>query len=196
MRPKTMMKALAAGAAMTFALSPVGAAAWSLEEAAKPYSGTTVDVFFLLRPGYEAAKQMLPEFEEKTGIKVNITDLPYENALGEQVRDFVAGGDLDIALIDLVWIGNFAENEWIVPAEKFINNPELADPELDLDDFFPLTLDAFGTWNDQLYGLPFDNYSGLLFYNRCMLEEAGFDGPPQTWGDLKDKYGPALTKDG
>ena len=193
---KSMVRALACGAAVALALSPVTASAWSLEEAAKPYAGTTVDVFFLLRPGYEAAKQMLPEFEEKTGIKVNITDLPYENALGEQVRDFVAGGDLDIALIDLVWIGNFAENEWIVPAEKFINNPELADPELDLDDFFPLTLDAFGTWNDQLYGLPFDNYSGLLFYNRCMLEEAGFDGPPQTWGDLKDKYGPALTKDG
>lgn len=196
MRPKTMMKALAAGAAMTFALSPVGAAAWSLEEAAKPYSGTTLDVVFLLRPGYAAAKQMLPEFEEKTGIKINITDLPYENALGEQVRDFVANGDLDIALIDLVWIGNFAENGWIVPAEKFINDPALADPDLDLDDFFPLLLDAFGSWDGKLYGLPFDNYSGLLFYNKCMLEDAGFDGPPATWEELKDKYGPALTKDG
>jgi len=191
-----MMKALAAGAAMTFALSPVGAAAWSLEEAAKPYSGTTLDVVFLLRPGYAAAKQMLPEFEEKTGIKIDITDLPYENALGEQVRDFVANGDLDIALIDLVWIGNFAENGWIVPAEKFINDPALADPDLDLDDFFPLLLDAFGSWDGKLYGLPFDNYSGLLFYNKCMLEDAGFDGPPATWEELKDKYGPALTKDG
>ena len=35
-----------------------------------------------------------------------------------------------------------------------------------------------------------------MFYNRCMLEEAGFDGPPQTWAELKDVYGPALTKDG
>ena len=60
-----------------------------------------------------------PKFEQKTGIKVNITTVPYENALGEQVRDFVAGGDLDIALIDLVWIGNFAENGWIEPIDKF-----------------------------------------------------------------------------
>ena len=29
-----------------------------------------------------------------------------------------------------------------------------------------------------------------------MLEAAGFDGPPATWAELKDKYGPALTKDG
>ncbi|MGF1475811.1 MAG: ABC transporter substrate-binding protein [Geminicoccaceae bacterium] len=178
----------------TTALSEAGA--WSLEEAAEPYAGTEVEVVFLLRPGYEAAKEMLPEFEEKTGIKINIIDHPYENALGEQVRDFVAQGDLDIALIDLVWIGNFAENNWIVPITEFTENPDLADPELDLDDFFPLVLDAFGGWNGEIYGLPFDNYSGLLFYNSCMLEEAGFDGPPETWGELKDDYGPALTGDG
>ncbi|WP_159588121.1 ABC transporter substrate-binding protein [Chelativorans xinjiangense] len=196
MSMKSTIKRLTGGAALALALSPVTAFAWSLEEAAQPYAGTTVDVVFLLRPGYEAAKKMLPEFEEKTGIKVNVTDMPYENALGEQVRDFVANGDFDIALVDLVWIGNFAENEWIVPAEKFINDPALADPDLDLEDFFPLVLDAFGSWGGTLYGLPFDNYSGLLFYNQCMLEEAGFDGPPETWGELKDEYGPALTKDG
>ena len=60
---------------------------WSLEEAAAPYAGTTVDVVFLLRPGYDAIEAMLPEFEEATGINVNIISHPYENALGEQVRE-------------------------------------------------------------------------------------------------------------
>ena len=106
--------------------------------------------------------------------------MPYENALGEQVRDFVAQGDLDLALIDLVWIGNFAENGWIEPIETFTSNPELADPDLDLDDFFPLVLNAFGGWNGTIYGLPFDNYSGLLFYNKCMLD----GGLRQAAGDL------------
>jgi multiple sugar transport system substrate-binding protein len=196
MRLMSHVSSIALAAALAFGTVIDDAKAWSLEEAAKPYAGTEVEVVFLLRPGYEAAKQMLPEFEEKTGIKINIIDHPYENSLGEQVRDFVAQGDLDIALIDLVWIGNFAENDWIVPIEKFTSNPDLLDPELDIDDFFPLVLNAFGGWNDTVYGLPFDNYSGLLFYNRCMLEEAGFDGPPATWDDLKDTYGPALTKDG
>jgi multiple sugar transport system substrate-binding protein len=177
-------------------LGSAQASEWTLEKAAAPYAGTTVDVVFLLRPGYEAAEAMLPEFEEKTGIKVNIVKHPYENALGEQVRDFVAGGDFDIALIDLVWIGNFAENEWIVPIDKFTSNPDLLDPELDLEDFFPLVLNAFGGWGGTIYGLPFDNYSGLLFYNDCMLKEAGFDRPPETWQEVMDVYGPALTKDG
>ncbi len=190
---QTSAFALAASAVM---VAGGQAQAWSLEEAAKPYAGTELEVLFLDRPGYNAAIQMLPEFEAATGIKVNYTTVPYENALGEQVRDFVAGGDLDIALIDLVWIGNFAENGWIVPIETFTANADLADPALNMDDFFPLVVNAFGGWNGVTYGLPFDNYSGLMFYNRCMLEEAGFDGPPETWQELKDVYGPALTKDG
>ncbi|EPX87586.1 carbohydrate ABC transporter substrate-binding protein, CUT1 family [Rubellimicrobium thermophilum DSM 16684] len=192
---KSHISAVALAAASLAGLA--GAAqAWSLEEAAKPYAGTVVDVVFLDRPGYNAIREMLPEFEAATGITINITTMPYENALGEQVRDFVAGGDLDLALIDLVWIGNFAENGWIVPIEEFTSNPDLVDPELDLEDFFPLVLNAFGAWNGVVYGLPIDNYSGLLFYNRCMLEEAGFDRPPETWEELKDVYGPALTGDG
>jgi multiple sugar transport system substrate-binding protein len=184
--------ALAASAALTTGQ----AQAWSLEEAAKPYAGTVVDVVFLDRPGYNAIKEMLPDFESKTGIKINITTMPYENALGEQVRDFVAQGDLDMALIDLVWIGNFAENGWIVPSDTFTKNPALADPELDMADFFPLVLNAFGSWNGVNYGLPLDNYSGLLFYNKCMLKDAGFDKPPATWQEVMDTYGPALTKNG
>ena len=195
-----MLRNLLCSAALA-SLTATGAMAdghgWSLKKAAAPYAGTTVDVVFLLRPGYEAIEAMLPAFEEETGININIIKHPYENALGEQVRDFVAGGDLDIALIDLVWIGNFAENDWILPlAEVQAKYPDAVDPKLDMDDFFPLVLNAFGGWNDTVYGLPFDNYSGLMFYNRCMLEEAGFDGPPATWQELKDVYGPALTKNG
>jgi multiple sugar transport system substrate-binding protein len=194
---KLIRQVSALALAATTALATGGMAqAWTLEEAAKPYAGTELEVLFLDRPGYNAALKMLPEFEAATGIKVNVTTVPYENALGEQVRDFVAGGDLDIALIDLVWIGNFAENGWIEPIEKFTSNPALADPALDMPDFFPLVLNAFGGWNGTVYGLPFDNYSGLLFYNKCMLKDAGFDRPPETWQELKDVYGPALTKDG
>src|SRR5690349_16385853 len=41
--------------------------------------------------------------------------------------------------------------------------------------------------------MPVDCYSGLLFYNKCMLKKAGFDRPPDTWMELRDVYGPALT---
>ena len=197
-RTGTSALALAAVVALSAPALSASHSDWSYAKAAESaeLSGTTVDVVFLLRPGYEAGEEMLKDFTEETGIEVNIIKHPYENALGEQVRDFVAGGDLDVALIDLVWIGNFVENGWVEPISTFTSNEAITNPDLDIDDFFPLVLEAFGGWNGEIYGLPFDNYSGLLFYNRCMLEEAGFDGPPTTWAALKDEYGPALTKDG
>ena len=50
--------ALASAAALGM---PGGAGAWTLEEAAKPYAGTELEVLFLDRPGYNAAITMLPE---------------------------------------------------------------------------------------------------------------------------------------
>ncbi|APF38507.1 sugar ABC transporter [Chelatococcus daeguensis] len=173
--------------------APAQAQDWSLEKAAEPLKGTQINVVFLDRPGYRAIIQLLPEFEKKTGIKVNYEIVPYESSREKQVLNFSSNGDLTIALVDLVWIGEFAENGWIVPVEKFTSDPAITDPKLNLDGFFPLLLDAFGSWGGKVYGLPFDNYSGLLFYNQCMLQEAGFDKPPETWQELYETYAPKLT---
>lgn len=170
---------------------------WDLATAAEPYAGLTINAYFLPRPGYAAAIELIPQFEEITGINVTYEQIPYENTHEREVLDFVSGAaTYDVILIDVVWIGEFAANGWAVPLSTFYEDPALADPNLNLDGFFPILLESFGTWDGVIYGLPFDNYSGLLFYNRCMLEEAGFDGPPETWQELLDVYGPALTKDG
>jgi multiple sugar transport system substrate-binding protein len=169
---------------------------WNLATAAKPYRGITVTASFLPRPGYEAAIQLIPEFEKITGIKVKWESIYYEKMRNALVVHFTGDKPIfDIILIDVPWIGEFASAGWVAPLAPFYNNPALADPGLDLNDFFPLLLNAFGTWDNIIYGLPFDNYSGLLFYNKCMLKEAGFNLPPATWQELKDRYGPALTKD-
>jgi multiple sugar transport system substrate-binding protein len=52
-------------AAVTAALG--AGLAWTLQEAAKPYAGTELEVLFLDRPGHNAAIQMLPEFEAAMG---------------------------------------------------------------------------------------------------------------------------------
>jgi len=117
--------------------------------------------------------------------------------LEKEVRDFSSNGDLSIALVDLVWIGTFADSDWIVPLDELKQKyPGIFDPNYDIDDFFPLILNAFGGWNGKIYGPPFDNYSGLLFYNKQMLKDAGFDKPPETWDQLLNEYAPKLTKNG
>jgi len=190
----------AAGASLPLVSRPTPALArqetWSLAKAAEPYKGVEINAPFLQRPAYAAAAKMIPEFESESGIKVAFETMPYENSREKQILAFTAGtAQYDVALIDLVWLGEFAASEWIVPLERFYDDPDLADPALDLDGFFPILLEATGTWNGVIYGLPFDNYSGFLYYNRDMLNEAGFAEPPESWQVLYDQYGPALTKD-
>lgn len=189
MRKKLWGAIAFAGALMT----SVSAMAWTLEEAAQPYKGTNIKAIFLDRPGYAAAIKLLPEFEKKTGIKVNYEIVPYENSRERQVLDFTGGGEIDVVLTDVVWIGEFAGNGWLEPVKTFTDNAKLADPKLNLKGFFPILLESFGTWGDEVYGLPFDNYSGLLYYNKCTLQQAGFDKPPATWDELMNVYAPKLT---
>ncbi|ADH64891.1 extracellular solute-binding protein family 1 [Allomeiothermus silvanus DSM 9946] len=187
--------ALVTALTLCICIGGIGAAqGWSLAEAAKPYAGTSIKAIFLDRPGYKAAAKLLPEFEKITGIKVNTEVIPYENTREKIVLDMTArGGEYDVVLTDVVWIGEFASNGWLVPLEKFYNDPKLADPALNLKGFFPILLDSFGTWDKKIYGLPFDNYAGLLFYNKCMLQKAGFSKPPATWEELLKVYAPKLT---
>jgi len=193
---KTLLAILGA-CAITTSLITFGAgqarAEWDIAKAAEPFKGEQINVIFLDRPGYRAIIKLLPDFEKKTGIKVNYEIVPYENTREKQVLNFNAKGDLTLALVDLVWIGEFAENGWILTIEKFSGDAAITDPGLNLKGFFPLLLDAFGSWGGKTYGLPFDNYSGLLFYNQCHLKAAGFDKPPATWAELKDVYAPKLT---
>ncbi|MDE3012059.1 MAG: sugar ABC transporter substrate-binding protein [Pseudomonadota bacterium] len=194
---KSLLGVLSAALIATFAVpaAPVLAAApWAIEKAAAPLKGTKIKVLFLDRPGYRAIIKLLPEFEKQTGIKVNYEVVPYENAREKQVLNFTSKGDITLALVDLVWIGEFAENGWIVPVDKFSGDASITDPNLNLPGFFPLLLNAFGSWDGKVYGLPFDNYSGLMFYNQCMLKDAGFDRPPQTWDELMNVYAPKLTR--
>jgi multiple sugar transport system substrate-binding protein len=191
---RTMLGACAIAACVMGGGVMPAQAEWDIAKAAAPFKGQQINVIFLDRPGYRAIIKLLPEFEKKTGIKVNYEIVPYENTREKQVLNFNAKGDLTLALVDLVWIGEFAENGWIDPIENFSKDASITDPNLNLKGFFPLLLDAFGSWGGKVYGLPFDNYSGLLFYNQCQLKEAGFDKPPSTWAELKDVYAPKLTK--
>lgn len=196
-RVTILLVCLAALLALTSFSTVAAQEAWDLAKAAEPYRGITINAAFLDRPGYEAAIALTPQFEEITGIDVTWEQNPYENTREIEVLDFTSDqANYDIVLIDVVWIGEFAANGWVVPLNTFYEDPALGDPNLNLEGFFPILLESFGTWDGVVYGLPFDNYSGLMYYNRCMLENAGFDAPPATWEELLNTYGPALTKDG
>ncbi len=192
--------AITAAAALCMgAVQGMGAAraqTWSLASAAAPYKGTAITVVGLDRPSYKIAQQLTPQFEKETGIRVTWNIFPYEDTLKEETLNFVSNSQqFDAILSDVVWPVNFADPGWVLPLDHFTGDAKLADPALDMKDFFPVWLASF-TVNGKLYGLPFDSYAGLLYYNKSMLKAAGFDHPPATWQELAEVYAPKLTDKG
>ncbi|MBW4035177.1 MAG: sugar ABC transporter substrate-binding protein [Proteobacteria bacterium] len=191
---KPSVKSLLLGsacAAAVLGLAP-NAHAWSLQQAAAPYKGETVTVVGLDRPSYKAAQKLTPEFEKETGIHVKWVTYPYENSLKAETLNFVShSGQFDAILSDVVWPVDFTKANWVVPIKDFMANKDLADPNIDVKDFFPVWRHAF-TIKGQLVGLPFDSYAGLLYYNKKILKEHGFSGPPKTWNELLTDYAPKL----
>jgi multiple sugar transport system substrate-binding protein len=79
------MKKLICSLVVSLLASITFAQEWSVATAAEPYQGTTIKALFLDRPGYAAAIELIPQFEEATGINVEWEILPYENSRERQI---------------------------------------------------------------------------------------------------------------
>jgi trehalose/maltose transport system substrate-binding protein len=51
--------------------------------------------------------------------------------------------------------------------------------------FYTALFDS-STYNDKIYGIPFFNDCGLLYYREDLLEASGFSAPPETWDQLQE----------
>src|SRR5690606_33186071 len=76
--------------------------------------------------------------------------------------------------LDVVWTAEFAANQWVV---------ELPQDKFPLDDLIPATVTT-ATYFDKLYGVPFITNAELLFSRTDLLEQAGLDGPPETFEEM------------
>ena len=78
------------------------------EEKAKG-SGETLTVLYMSGVYADAAKSMVDEFEEKTGAKVEVIDMPYTELHQKMLLDFTSGaGTYDVIDVASQWDGEFA----------------------------------------------------------------------------------------
>ena len=194
MRKKLWGAIAFAGALMT----SVSAMAWTLEEAAQPYKGTNIKAIFLDRPGYRGGDQAAARVREEDRHQGQLRDRP----LREQPREGSPELHRRRRARRSPWStsSGSASSPRTAGSSRSRNSPDdakLTDPEPQSEGLLPAPAglpSAPGA--AKIYGLPFDNYSGLLFYNKCMLKEAGFDKPPATWDELMNVYAPKLTDAG
>ena len=149
------------------------------ETAADPlraYEGTTINVMLENHASSVALKELLPEFEELTGIKVNLEILPYEEMPAKILMAFNMGSsDYDIVMNDSLATSGYVANDYIYALDEFAAN-EAINQFVNLDDYVPTYLNALKR-DGALYGLPVYGESTFLMYRKDLFEQFGLSVP-------------------
>lgn len=150
---------------------------------------TTVDIVFsqskTLGADRQAFDNLLQEFsKENPGIRVILRELPNSSDRQHQYYLTSLGGgatDIDLLAIDVVWVSEFAQANWLVPFSLTAEEKRA---------FLPGTLRAC-TYGENLVALPWYTDSGLLYYRRDLLDKYGVD-VPKTWQEMAKACGKIL----
>lgn len=150
----------------------------------KPYAGVTISALLEGHSTSEALQQMLPEFEEATGIKVELEIIPYSDLTSKALINFGSKtGRYDIVMDDAVKGVGYANAGYIEPLDAYMSNSEL-NQYFDQSDLVPKYFDAMKIDGAQ-YGMPVYGESTFLMYRKDLFEEYGIK-VPETMDELKE----------
>jgi ABC-type glycerol-3-phosphate transport system substrate-binding protein len=129
--------------------------------------GQTINLLMEGVPDTFIIQDMLPEFEEETGIEVEFEIVNYAQMHAKLIPQLMANeGAYDAIVVDNYWAGEFPAAGWLVPLGDMVEETD----SIDLDAYVPSMLDMVGYYQDELFMIPFYNYTMLLFYREDMLE--------------------------
>jgi multiple sugar transport system substrate-binding protein len=139
----------------------------------QPLAGTTLSIASMNDPFNYVIEEMLPMFEEETGIDVQMEIIPYNGLRERTMTDLVSGSaSFDVITMDIVWMGEWAEAGFITQLDEYIESDNI-----DMDAFIPGALEGLAYWDGDTYGMPIGAYHFLMHYRTDLLEEAGMDMP-------------------
>ncbi len=160
-----------------------------------PYEGTTVVVSWPSLFHFQQAATLIPQFEEETGINVEVDFIQYENMKTAQETEFqkTRGGDYDVVAWVVFTKSEYVKNGYLTPLAEFFVNAELADPNYNPADLVPAWLETGGIVGgnraylpgptDALYGLPFGAETSILVYRTDIFEEYELE-VPETYEEM------------
>ncbi len=126
----------------------------------------------------ESTKELLKLFEKRyPNIKVEFTSEPWGAYWDKIQTQFAAGEAPDVFLIGATYIADFYSKGLLLNLQPYIERDK---KELDLNDFFKPPFELY-TFNGNLYALPRDINSIVLFYNKDLFDRFGLPYPDETW---------------
>lgn len=117
-------------------------------------------------------------FEEETGATLDVEFVEWADAHDRFVTSIAGGTTPDVAETGTTWTPEFADAGALAPLDEHVDAAGVS------DDLVEGLVEA-GTYDEQLYGMPW--YAGVrsLVYNTEMFEQAGVE-PPTTWAELEE----------
>ncbi len=153
----------------------------------KPYEGTTIHVLLGTHQYYDIIDQLIPEFEEATGIKVIMEHLERVSLATKQEMELGSHtGAYDIMLIDGSKVRRYERADWVEPLNDLIasTDPQVTDPSFDYDDYVEAYANLLNV-DGKILGLPIIGETTLLFYRQDLFDQAGIAEAPKTWNELE-----------
>ena len=133
-------------------------------------------------PETHIIQKLLPDFEKKTGIKVEFEIVQYGAMHDKLVAQLLAPESAyDFLEVDFLWAGEFPAAGWLEPLEPYVKKSGF-----DLSPYLPSMLDLVGYYQGTLYMIPMYNYAMGLIYRTDLLED------PELKAKFKSEYGREL----
>jgi multiple sugar transport system substrate-binding protein len=147
-----------------------------------PEPSSPVTITFASWVGDEPGmKTLLKQFEtEHPNIKVELQNIPSDQANDKLTAQVAGGNPPDVAYIDASTVASFASRKALVNLDNYIKRSDT----VKADAYVP-AFKTFTTYDNSMYGLPFDGESTALFYRTDMFAAAGISSPPKTWAEYE-----------
>ncbi len=164
----------------------------------KPYKGTTINVLVAKLTVGECVKHYVPLWEEVTGGKVNVGEVPIDTLHQQIFSDLSSGlGRYDAYMTGAWFYGDFfvPKDPYIVPVEKFIGDPKHSYWEP--DQWVPAMRKLY-SWDGKVYGVLLDGDAQALYFRKDIFtkkenqekfkEKYNYDlpAPPKTTKEYHD----------
>lgn len=129
----------------------------------------------------ELLNELIGEFEDANpDITVELVSPPTDQADQKIQQMLQSGSGVDVLEVRDLTVGPFSTNGWLHDmTEEF-------DGWKGWDELTQNATDV-ATASGKTYFIPYGFYGISLFYRTDLVEQAGFDGPPESWEDLVDQ---------
>ena len=176
-------KTTAAAAETTAAAAETTTAAAETTAAAKPFEGVKLTIASPSGYWAEPLKDFIPKWEEKTGAKVEIVEIPFEQFYDKMMAEAVAGsGVYDVLSLLNLWMADYAGPGRLLDLDPYIDKVKEADPTW-WEDIHPTFRDKLSIYNGVHYSLVADGDVFIFYYNKDLFNN------PEEKKAFEAKYG-------